>query len=199
MIAAPRALVASFAAALAACGGAPSSVEPATVVIESAGPASVVVDDAPVAPPAASMTSGREAMVAKELADLDEQMVRALRPAPSASPSTGPKAVISIMGPAVSGGPVANAGPVVAGMAAGFRRCVNRELSANPTSVKNGNVVLLARIGVNGEVLSVAPSGGATLPTAAIACLQARVMSAQFAPPASGSAKIEIPLMIDLI
>ena len=47
---------------------------------------------------------------------------------------------------------------VVAGMAAGFRRCYNNGLKEDPNM--KGSVRVTARIGPNGEVLSASASGG---------------------------------------
>ncbi len=92
----------------------------------------------------------------------------------------------------VAGGTVANAGAVVAGMAAGFRRCFMRGLPDDPTM--KGTVRITAKIGKNGEVLGVTPSEGSTLSTTVVNCVAARVASAQFSPPEGGLATIVIPV-----
>jgi hypothetical protein len=97
----------------------------------------------------------------------------------------------SIGGAAVSGGSVAQASSVVAGMAAGFRRCYNKGLAEDPNM--KGSVRLTAKIGPTGEVLSVSPSGHGLSGTV-VSCVSARVSSAQFAPPEGGSATIVIPV-----
>jgi hypothetical protein len=104
----------------------------------------------------------------------------------------GPTGNASIGGAAVSGGNVANASAVVAGMAAGFRRCYNKGLQENPDM--KGSVRITARIGPNGEVLSASPSGGGGLSGTVISCVAARVSSAQFAAPEGGGATIVIPV-----
>lgn len=107
----------------------------------------------------------------------------------------GPTVRVAIGGAAVSGGNVANAAPVVAGMAAGFRRCLNKALSRDPTSVKQGATLRVkADLGKDGEVISAKPSGAGGMPGEAVSCILARVASAQFAPPDGGKAAIEIPL-----
>ena len=103
----------------------------------------------------------------------------------------GPVGNASIGGAAVSGGTVANASAVVAGMAAGFRRCYNKGLQEDPNM--KGSVRITARIGPNGEVLSVSPSGSGLSGTV-VSCVAARVSSAQFAPPQGGGATIVIPV-----
>lgn len=91
-----------------------------------------------------------------------------------------------------SSGNVANARDVVAGMGAAFRRCYNQALQVDPSVI--GQARLTARIGPDGRVVSVAPSGVVGLPENMVACLMARVNSAQFAPPAGGGATIVIPV-----
>jgi hypothetical protein len=55
-------------------------------------------------------------------------------------------------------------------------------------------VRITAKIGVNGEVLGASPSGGSGLSPTVIACVAARVASAQFAPPGNGGATLVIPV-----
>ncbi len=69
--------------------------------------------------------------------------------------SRGPSATLSMGGAAVSGGSVSNAPSVVAGMAAGFRRCYNKGLQEDPNM--KGSVRVTAKIGPNGEVLAGGP------------------------------------------
>lgn len=104
----------------------------------------------------------------------------------------GPTGSAQVGGAAVSGGNVANASSVVAGMSAGFRRCYNRGLSEDPTM--KGSVRITAKIGPNGEVLSATPSGGGGLSGTVISCVVARVQSAQFSPPEGGGATVVIPV-----
>lgn len=104
----------------------------------------------------------------------------------------GPVGSAAIGGAAVSGGSVANASAVVAGMAAGFRRCYNNGLKEDPNM--KGSVRITARIGPNGEVLSASASGGGGLSGSVIGCVQARVASAQFSPPEGGGATVVIPV-----
>jgi hypothetical protein len=110
----------------------------------------------------------------------------------SAQKVKGPVGNAQVGGAAVSGGNVANASSVVAGMGAGFRRCYNKGLQEDPSM--KGSVRITARIGPNGEVLSASPSGGAGLSGTVISCVAARVQSAQFAPPEGGGATVVIPV-----
>lgn len=104
----------------------------------------------------------------------------------------GPKGSVGIGGASVSGGTVSNASAVVAGMAAGFRRCYNQGLAEDPNM--KGSVRITAKIGPNGEVLGASPSGGGGLSGTVISCVTARVASAQFAPPDGGGATLVIPV-----
>lgn len=104
----------------------------------------------------------------------------------------GPVGNAQVGGAAVSGGSVANASAVVAGMAAGFRRCYNKGLAEDPNM--KGSIRITAKIGPNGEVLSASPSGGGGLSGTVVGCVAARVSSAQFAPPEGGGATIVIPV-----
>jgi hypothetical protein len=109
----------------------------------------------------------------------------------SAAKVKGPVGNAAIGGAAVSGGNVANASAVVAGMQAGFRRCYNKGLQEDPNM--KGSVRLTLRIGPNGEVLGVNPSGSGLSGTV-ISCVAARASSAQFAPPEGGGATIVVPV-----
>lgn len=104
----------------------------------------------------------------------------------------GPVGNAQIGGANVSGGNVNGASGVVAGMAAGFRRCYNKGLAEDPNM--KGSVRITAKIGPNGEVLSASPSGGGGLSGTVISCVTARVSSAQFSPPEGGGATIVIPV-----
>jgi hypothetical protein len=104
----------------------------------------------------------------------------------------GPKGSVGIGGASVSGGTVSNASAVVAGMAAGFRRCYNQGLAVDPNM--KGSVRITAKIGPNGEVLGASPSGGGGLSGTVIGCVVSRVASAQFAPPDGGGATLVIPV-----
>ncbi len=122
----------------------------------------------------------------------DTQAAAAASSQGAAKTVKGPTGSANVGGAAVSGGNVANASSVVAGMAAGFRRCYNRGLQNDPTM--KGSVRITAKIGPNGEVLSASPSGGGGLGGDVISCVVARVQSAQFAPPEGGGATVVIPV-----
>jgi len=103
-----------------------------------------------------------------------------------------PKGNVGVGGAGVSGGTVANANSVVAGMAAGFRACYNKGLAENPDMA--GTVRITAQIGPNGAVTSASASGGGSLSGTVIGCVQSRVAGAQFSPPEGGGATLQIPV-----
>jgi hypothetical protein len=105
----------------------------------------------------------------------------------------GPVGNVVMGGTAVSGGTIANANAVVARMSAGFHRCYQKGLQEDPNM--KGSVRITARIGPNGEVLSASPSGSG-LSSTVIACIVARVQSAQFDPPQGGGATMAIPVTL---
>jgi hypothetical protein len=109
----------------------------------------------------------------------------------AAAKVAGPKGNANVGGAAVSGGAVANASRVVAGMRAGFRNCFNRELASNPDA--QGTIRLTIRVGPGGEVQNVtaAPSGNLG---SAVECVKARARSASFDPPEGGSAVVVVPV-----
>jgi hypothetical protein len=125
------------------------------------------------------------------LASLGDRGGGAPATAGSVTKVKGPVGSASIGGASVSGGSVTNASSVVAGMGAGFRRCYNKGLQEDPNM--KGSVRITAKIGPNGEVLSVSPSGSGLSGTV-ISCVASRVSSAQFAPPEGGGATIVIPV-----
>jgi hypothetical protein len=104
---------------------------------------------------------------------------------------SGPKGNANVGGAAVSGGAVANASRVVAGMKAGFRNCFNRELASNPDA--QGTIRLTIKVGPGGEVQNVTAAPSGTLGSA-VDCVKARARSAQFDPPEGGSAVIVVPV-----
>ena len=109
----------------------------------------------------------------------------------SAQKVSGPKGNANVGGAAVSGGEVANASRVVAGMRAGFRNCFNRELAQNPDA--QGRIDLSIKVGPGGEVQSVNAAASGNLGSS-VECVKARARSAQFDPPAGGSAVIKVPV-----
>jgi hypothetical protein len=126
------------------------------------------------------------------LASIGERGGGAPATAGSAAKVKGPVGNAQVGGASVSGGSVSNASSVVAGMAAGFRRCYNKGLQEDPNM--KGSVRITAKIGPNGEVLSASPSGGGGLSGSVVSCVAARVSSAQFSPPEGGGATVVIPV-----
>jgi hypothetical protein len=116
--------------------------------------------------------------------------------APSGTGATGPvkgPTASAIPGPpSIVGSALPGAASVVAAMSPGFRRCYQRGLLEDATM--RGSVRIAARIGPNGEVQAATPSGGAGLSSGVVACVAARVSSAQFDRPEGGFATVIIPV-----
>lgn len=104
-----------------------------------------------------------------------------------------PNPKVSIGAITVTGSAVDNATSVVAGMAAGFRRCFNRGLKDDPDA-KGGTLTLSLTIGKTGEVSSSMAKPGSSVPKLVVSCAQARAASAQFAAPEKGAAQIAIQI-----
>jgi hypothetical protein len=108
------------------------------------------------------------------------------------SSSSAPIASVVPVAPAPrQGGSVSNAQAVVAGMAAAFRRCYNLGLQEDPEM--KGSVRVTAKIAADGSVSSATPAAF-TLSDKIVACVVARVASAQFNPPEGGGATVVIPV-----
>ncbi|MEZ4302946.1 MAG: AgmX/PglI C-terminal domain-containing protein, partial [Polyangiaceae bacterium] len=101
------------------------------------------------------------------------------------------RAAVAIGGPSGNTG-IANAPAVIAGMAPAFRRCYNLALTRDPDL--KGTLRVTAKIGPGGEVLATPVTGGTTLSPELIACIQARITAAQFAPPDGGNGVLVIPI-----
>jgi hypothetical protein len=128
----------------------------------------------------------------------DAPLTAALRRVPSSAvtgsggPSRTGNAVVTLL--ANAGGKIDNAGAVVAGMAAGFRRCYRRGLANTPASA--GRVQILAKVGPNGEVMSASPNATGSLDVSVVSCVASRVSSAQFARPARTPATLTISVTL---
>jgi hypothetical protein len=104
----------------------------------------------------------------------------------------GPRGLGEPAGPVLTGGSVANASRVVAGMRAGFRRCFNAGLSADPNM--SGAIRLTLKIGATGAVADAKATSTGTLSPALVQCIEARARAAQFDPPNGNSATLVIPI-----
>jgi hypothetical protein len=103
-----------------------------------------------------------------------------------------PRGNATIGSASVSGGTVANAARVVAGMRAGFRNCYQRGLAEDPSS--SGTLRLTIRVGPGGEVVNVTRVANGNLPASVVGCVTARAQAAQFDPPDRGQATIVVPV-----
>jgi hypothetical protein len=101
----------------------------------------------------------------------------------------GPSVSVSLGTVTVSGSPVANAAPVSAGMAAGFRRCLQKAVNDDPAALPAaGKLDVILRVDAGGAVTSAQATGA--VPAAATRCIAARAKAAQFAPGSGGSTVI---------
>lgn len=104
----------------------------------------------------------------------------------------GPTSEVVIAEPEVRGGAVDRASAVVARMRPRFRRCHAAALNEDPTLT--GKLELTAKIGQNGEVLSVRETGGAM--GKVTPCARAVVAGAQFAPPSGNGGYAEVIIRV---
>lgn len=111
------------------------------------------------------------------------------------APVVGPKRRVRLGGVSFSGGEIANANRVVAGMRAGFRNCYSRELAQNPDA--QGSMLLTIMVGEGGEVVRVVSNNTGNLGDA-VACVLARARAAQFEPPNGGSATISTQITFEV-
>lgn len=86
---------------------------------------------------------------------------------------------------------VPNAKAVFASIAEAFRRCYNKGLLED-ASMK-GSMRVTAKIGPNGEVLSVSSSSSGLSGTV-VSCVEARFKSARFAPPQCEGETVTVPV-----
>ena len=103
-----------------------------------------------------------------------------------------PKGGANVPPPVVGGGAVPNAGAIVAGMRAGFRRCYNLGLLENPDA--QGSVRLSISVGPGGEVSGVSASPSGNLPSSVVSCVRSRAGAATFDAPVGGSAVVNVPV-----
>ncbi len=89
-------------------------------------------------------------------------------------------------------GAVSDADRVIAGLRGRFRQCYQTGLNQDPSMA--GKVVITARVGPNGEVQSANVSSNSGLSPGVASCIAGVVQRAQFSPPTSGAATINIPV-----
>ena len=104
----------------------------------------------------------------------------------------GPTGDVGSLSSSTVGAPINNADRVVAGLRGRFKSCYQRGLSEDPTM--SGKVTLVAKIGPNGEVTGVTPSGTSGLSPAVVGCLQGVVNRATFDPPGGSGSTVQIPV-----
>jgi TonB family protein len=102
-----------------------------------------------------------------------------------------PIAVANVGGVQGSGA-VSDADRVIAGLRGRFRQCYQTGLNQDPSMA--GKVVVSARVGPNGEVQSANVASNSGLSPGVASCIAGVVQRAQFSPPTSGAATINIPV-----
>jgi hypothetical protein len=103
----------------------------------------------------------------------------------------GPRSNVTLGAPVVSGGSIANAARVMAGMRAAFRACHQRSLNDDPSAA--GSARLQLKVAATGSVSAVTFSPSGNLPASLGACISARARGGVFDPPAGG-ATVSVPL-----
>ncbi len=88
--------------------------------------------------------------------------------------------------------PIANADRIVAGLRPAFRQCYSRGLGADPGM--SGKVVIAAKVAANGEVSAADAVSSSGLSAGVIACIQRKIMNAQFDPPGPTGSTVRIPI-----
>jgi len=104
---------------------------------------------------------------------------------PTKNPPKPPKGIVQTQKVKVSGGAVANAGPVIARMRGRFRACYRQLLRTAPQA--EGSAKLVAQLGPKGQVQAVSATSAAALKTVT-PCFKAVVRGSAFSPPSGGSA-----------
>ncbi|MFO0551774.1 MAG: AgmX/PglI C-terminal domain-containing protein [Polyangiaceae bacterium] len=89
-------------------------------------------------------------------------------------------------------GAVARPGSVVAGLAAGFRRCYQKGLADDPDS--KGKLKVTVKLGPDGDVLSAEATSVTGLSETVVRCIVAHTVSAKFAAPDGGGKTIVVPI-----
>ncbi len=108
----------------------------------------------------------------------------------------GPIGHVTVGASEVSGGTVANADRVVAGLRAGFRACYNRAIGISPA--QKGSLRIVARLNEQGAVTQARAEGGRGLAPETIDCIVRRVQSASFSAPEGSNVVVAIPLTLEL-
>jgi len=108
--------------------------------------------------------------------------------APTARRATGVESV----GAVSTSFPVSNAQGAIARLRPGFRACYNAGLASDPTM--SGKIVLLIKVGTNGDVEQVAKGGGSGLSSDVEACIMNRARSATFVAPGGDGSTVNVPV-----
>ncbi len=91
---------------------------------------------------------------------------------------------------------VPGANAVIARLGGAFHRCYEKGLNREDPSMQ-GSIRVLTRVGPNGEVTSASPTVSGNLSGSVVACVQSKIMGAQFSPPTGGGgATLMIPVTL---
>lgn len=188
----------------AGCGAAPvAGQQPGAVLAVACGDrayeltfvaANVTLDEAArgrLREAAASIDEGGALLVVRAGKNTDaERAALLLRRLHGHPEGAAPVARASLSAAKVEGSAVDNAARIVAGMAAGVRRCYRRGLAEDATMA--GSVEITMKLGPNGEVLAATPgTTSGNVSSTVVACIAARGAAAQFSPPhAAGDARV---------
>ena len=103
----------------------------------------------------------------------------------------GPTGVANVGG-SVASVPISDADRVIAGMRARFRSCYQQGLNSDPSM--SGKVVIVAKVGPNGEVSSADVSQNTGLSPTVASCIAGVVRRGTFSPPGGGGSTLQIPV-----
>jgi hypothetical protein len=106
-------------------------------------------------------------------------------------PVEGPKGNVQLGGSSATA-PVPDVDRVIAGLRPRFRQCYQTGLSSEPSM--SGKLVVVAKVGPNGEVPDATISSNAGLSQGVAACIANVVKRAQFNPPGGGGSTVSIPV-----
>jgi hypothetical protein len=147
------------------------------------------------------LVAAAESLATTYRAQSDEAQVSALfqrlalveRVLPPGTPDVSfPRAAVPRCTPRGRSGSVSSASSVIAGTAAGFRRCYNQALRQDPNL--RGSIRMTAKIGPAGEVLRVRTLTPASYAEGMVVCPMQRLLAARFAPPEGGGATVVVPV-----
>jgi TonB family protein len=88
--------------------------------------------------------------------------------------------------------PIPNADRVIAGLRPRFKNCYQAGLNSDPTM--SGKVVVMVRVGPNGEVSSASMVSSSGMSQAAVECVVRQLKAPQFEAIGGGGSTLNVPL-----